>query len=518
MDKFVVHESGPSFPSNKRRLLSRQRWNASAYQLDGKLPAAYKHSLLNAMLLSYSEMGSFAQSNLSRDFPPPVHAPVWQGSVVDTLSSFTEIVGMASGNTFFTSRPIVTCVEFDAQGVYVASVSSNGCLSIHDFETLYCTSGGREAEEVKPTVHVHTRHKLEAMRWNPNNQDEVACVASGSNNVYLYDIASFSQDPRQKLQFKPKTQRGQPASLFDLSYSTIDKDRMIACGNDNNVHVWDRRVGKLPTMSLPAPTGGGDLNSLQLLRDEHLILAGSEGGHIFLWDLRGGRSSAAFVTSGEVYHPPLRSVKVATLLEDISDLKAQTRIENSSVHSISLNPSYGYHLGFHLNNGWSGVLDLLDFSVSHIHCPPPSWLDHECAPWLNVRRRRPAWLTSYPVYAVGCTMECHINVLDFTPGPKSQCSVNSNCHTDHASVKGKWKKQLHTSEPVVAIASHPTNDYLLAGTQAGSLLLIGQKSKTASTEEEALTLSNQATAGHQKSLVDVSEMLEIRASGHPRTL
>ena len=103
------------------------------------------------------------------------------------------------------------------QGVYVASVSSNGCLSIHDFETLYCTSGGdflavlevfsifckfrivflyrigyyniseaanlkdatgREAEKVKPTVHVHTRHKLEAMRWNPNNQDEVLSALS----------------------------------------------------------------------------------------------------------------------------------------------------------------------------------------------------------------------------------------------------------------------------------------------------------------------------------------------------
>lgn len=32
---------------------------------------------------------------------------------------------------------------------------------------------GREAERVKPTVHLHTRHKLEAVRWNPNNQDEV---------------------------------------------------------------------------------------------------------------------------------------------------------------------------------------------------------------------------------------------------------------------------------------------------------------------------------------------------------
>lgn len=32
-----------------------------------------------------------------------------------------------------------------------------------------------------------------------------------------------------------------------------------------------------------------------------LVLAGSEGGLIILWDLRGGRSSAAFVRPGEVY-------------------------------------------------------------------------------------------------------------------------------------------------------------------------------------------------------------------------
>lgn len=38
-------------------------------------------------------------------------------------------------------------------------------------------------------------------------------------------------------------------------------------------------------------------------------------------------------------------------------------------------------------------------------------------------------------------------------------------HPEHARVEERWKQQLHTSEPVVAIASHPTNDYLLAGTQ-----------------------------------------------------
>lgn len=47
--------------------------------------------------------------------------------------------------------------------------------------------------------------------------------------------------------------------------------RMVACGNDNNVHIWDRRVGKLPTMSLPAHTNVGDLNSLQLSRDEQVL-------------------------------------------------------------------------------------------------------------------------------------------------------------------------------------------------------------------------------------------------------
>lgn len=210
-------------------------------------------------------------------------------------------------------------------------------------------------------------------------------------------------------------------------------------------------------------------------------------------------------------------MKLSTLLQDIPDLKAQTNIENSSIHSISFSPSCGHHLGFHLNNGWSGVLNILDFSVTHIHCPPPPWIEHECAPWLTIRRRRPAWLTSYPVYAVGCTMECHINVLDFTSSPTSQCSVNSNSHILQSSVEGKWRKQLHTSEPVVAIAAHPTHDSLLAGTQAGSLLLIAQKKKSAATEEEALKLSNQASAGQRKAAVDVSEMLEIRASGHPRS-
>jgi hypothetical protein len=56
-----------------------------------------------------------------------------------------------------------------------------------------------------------------------------------------------------------------------LFYGGMSIARMVACGNDNNVHIWDRRVGKLPTMSLPAHTNVGDLNSLQLSRDEQVL-------------------------------------------------------------------------------------------------------------------------------------------------------------------------------------------------------------------------------------------------------
>jgi hypothetical protein len=46
--------------------------------------------------------------------------------------------------------------------------------------------------------------------------------------------------------------------------------RVLACGNENKLHLWDRRTGKLPSLSLQAPVGAGDLNSLDLSNDEQV--------------------------------------------------------------------------------------------------------------------------------------------------------------------------------------------------------------------------------------------------------
>jgi hypothetical protein len=58
-------------------------------------------------------------------------------------------------------------------------------------------AGGSQADEAKPIVHIDTRHKLEAIKWNPANQEEVACVSSGSHKLYIYDIAKVSSTPQQ---------------------------------------------------------------------------------------------------------------------------------------------------------------------------------------------------------------------------------------------------------------------------------------------------------------------------------
>ncbi|KAH9303558.1 hypothetical protein KI387_044439, partial [Taxus chinensis] len=52
-----------------------------------------------------------------------------------------------------------------------------------------------------------------------------------------------------------------------------------------------------------------------------------------------------------VYHPPLATIMISSLLEKISSLKAQTQIVISGVQSINLDPSCCYQLAFHLNNG-----------------------------------------------------------------------------------------------------------------------------------------------------------------------
>ncbi|KAI7982797.1 hypothetical protein LOK49_LG15G02006 [Camellia lanceoleosa] len=100
------------------------------------------------------------------------------------------------------------------------------------------------------------------------------------------------------------------------------------------------------------------------------------------------------------YSPTLFSSGICEVSIDalkVESLKAQSNIVSKEIHSIDIDPSCPYQLAFHLDDGWSGILDIHNFQVTHVHCPPPPWLDGENV-FTNLScLRKPSWLPPYSV-------------------------------------------------------------------------------------------------------------------------
>jgi hypothetical protein len=153
-------------------------------------------------------------------------------------------------------RPHVSCTRFDAHGCLLAVASTTGAVAIHDFDVVlskWCThkqKGGRgergsglglsEAEQLRaqareeaaeaqgfpmegvrtcpvgrPVVELETRgFSVDNIRWNPDNENEIALVSSRHNSVYMYDIArgeGLIEEPTVMLGVKPSAASGTPA-------------------------------------------------------------------------------------------------------------------------------------------------------------------------------------------------------------------------------------------------------------------------------------------------------------------
>ncbi|KAF9597356.1 hypothetical protein IFM89_017259 [Coptis chinensis] len=426
-------------------------------------------------------------------------------------------------------REGISGLEFDSKGIYLASVTKSGCLAVHDFEALYCLSNGLSAleDESKHLIHLSTGQRLDVVRWNLANQDEVACTSMTSNEVRIFDIGYVSSDPIEVLRKRPTvTVNGckVPRGLCDIAFSSSDKSRpylahgtqqqtdlasfpiskfwvedlCIALRNYHDeinlrieltpmfplllasdmygvINLWDRRMSNFPCVELTSNTHS-PLNSIQLSLENQIVFGAGKHGTIYAWDLRGGRTSVAFQNNKEVYHPPLSSVKLAPLLGKIRLLKEQSDIVTREICSIDLDPSASYQLAFHLDNGWSGVVDTRSSQVTHIHCPPPAWLNGVEGSFDYGLMRKPAWLPTCSIYAVGSTFDNGIHLLDFYPVPTSVCHVDFNEEMQEISTEITQNRFVPLSETVTACASHPLNGTIIAGTKTSSMLVISQKS------------------------------------------
>ncbi|KAM0896630.1 hypothetical protein ACQ4PT_023067 [Festuca glaucescens] len=465
MDKFLVAappcagEDPEAPPPPPRRW---HRWSRIAVELDGRIDARFRHRELRRLLDSYAETRTFEHKYYT-------HGEQRCQTYVMLISTLIYIL---EG---------VSAMEFDKKGVYLASVTLSGCLTVHDFETLYCSLYGPSCslpdDSSNYVLHISNQLPLCAVRWNPGNQDEIVCSSSQSDKVSLFDIGYVTSVPTEILQ-KGKTKFHALCSesrkgLTDLAFTSDDKSRLFASGLDGAVYMWDRRLSKTHCIELTA-LPESQFTSVKLNMDNRTVFGATRNGTIHAWDTRGGRASAAFQSHNEVQ--PLSSVKISTLLGKIASLKEQSNIVSSEILSIDFNPSCSYQLAFHLDDGWSGVLNVNTLSVSHLHCPPPSWLEGVDS---VLHKRKATWLSTSSIYAVGSSSNNGMYVLDFHPHTSSACHVDYNeetkCFEENQPAENKF---IPLSEGVLSCAAHPLSHNIIAGTEFSSLLMVSQKHET----------------------------------------
>ncbi|KAM7274269.1 hypothetical protein ACFE04_028933 [Oxalis oulophora] len=440
MEKYLVPlKPARENPKPNLKRHNNQPWKRSLVELNGKLEPKYRHDLSYLLVESYAQM---------KTFPHSYH--------IDGDPCLTHIGRINEDVNFSWQKRGVSALEFDNKGIYLASVTKSGCLTVHDFENLFCWSNDSSAymheDESNQLLHLEMRQQLDSVLWNPTNQNEVL------KTKFTFSFNGIDSNN----------------GLSEVAFTTDDKSRVIATDTHGILNIWDRRVGAFPCLEFTTESCSV-LNSVQLHVENQIAFAAGKHGIVYMWDLRGGKSSEVYQTYKKACHPPLSSLKISALLDKIAPLKAQSGIFPKEIHSIRLNPSCPYQLGFHLDDGWSGVLDLNSFRVTHIHCPPPAWLNGSSTSTNLSCLRKPSWLPTHSIYAVGSSTEDGIHFLDFYPDNSSPSHVDYKEDVSGSDKRRKQNRFVPLSEGVTACAAHPLNGTIVAGTKHSSLLVVSHK-------------------------------------------
>ncbi|KAF1331182.1 hypothetical protein FI667_g4404, partial [Globisporangium splendens] len=219
--------------------------------------------------------------------------------------------GFLCGDVFYTS-----CIEFDAQGVLLVAGSSNGIIALYDFDEQFYKSinlGQRTREAVKrandaddtPTspaasppreimrpIHtIFTRQEIKRIRWNPSNEDEIACSFSNRNEIHLFNLQKFPTKSHRVLKATSPPSSGYNDIVFLPSQVTnqapgsnvTPHSNLIGGDMNGTVRMWDPKIPARPMWSVS--TGTHPVNALLLSRMNQYLVCGTESGFLTTFDV-----------------------------------------------------------------------------------------------------------------------------------------------------------------------------------------------------------------------------------------
>ncbi|KAF1792444.1 WD40-repeat-containing domain [Phytophthora cactorum] len=202
--------------------------------------------------------------------------------------------------------------------VLLAAGASNGIIALYDFDDVFHRSlnlgqkvhkeqnadkgEGEEEQKMKdeilhPIHTIFTPFEVKRIRWNPLNEDEIACSFTNRNEIYMFDLRKFPSKPHKVLKssnqpssgyndllYLPATQSTVPNSRQLKAKSASKAMNIIAGDMDGAIRMWDPRFPLRPVWSFLA--GSLPINALLLSPNKQFLICGNEAGMLMTYDIQ----------------------------------------------------------------------------------------------------------------------------------------------------------------------------------------------------------------------------------------
>ncbi|CAI5730943.1 unnamed protein product [Peronospora destructor] len=285
-----------------------------------------------------------------------------------------------------------SCMEFDAGGVLLVAGASNGVIALYDFDGVFHRSlnlgqrlqnskakhdaeGDKEQQEQKmkdeivhPIHMIFTSFEVKRIRWNPLNEDEIACSFTNRSEVHIYNLNKFPSKPHKVL----KSSNHPSSGYNDLLYLTATEKTMpnaqskvvnvVAGDMDGAIRIWDPHFPLQPVCSFLTGSQKTPINSLLLSRNKQFLICGNEAGILMTYDIQhkivpafGSKpvpQQKAVVNIMEALKPYLSPALIETIL-------LTSRYGSSGIMSLRLIPESETRVLCQLRNDWVVVIDYL---------------------------------------------------------------------------------------------------------------------------------------------------------------
>ncbi|CAH0481833.1 unnamed protein product [Peronospora belbahrii] len=222
---------------------------------------------------------------------------------------------------------------------------------------------------------IFTSFEVKCIRWNPLNEDEIACSFTNRNEIHIYNLSTFPSKPQKILKSSNHPSSGYNDLLYVSVTQTTSKVHskvvhVIAGDMDGAVRMWDCRFPSRPMWSFLTGSLKTSINALLLSSDKQFLICGNEAGMLMTYDIQ-----HKFIPAFGSKPVPQRKA-VFNIMETIKPYLSPALIEgvlitsrhgSPGIMSLHLVPESETYVLCQLRNDWVVVIDYLLGSVVKLH-------------------------------------------------------------------------------------------------------------------------------------------------------